>query len=249
MLNKDIFLSAIIPAYNEENYIVNTLKVISAKLDEIDLPYEIIVVNDGSTDLTLKHVKGFWRQAHFPLQLIEHKKNRGKGAALKTGILKSEGKYIFYTDVDLSVSMEMLDKFLKKLEEGYDVVIGSRKIKGAFVKKHQPYIREFLGKGYTYLSNLILNSNFSDFTCGLKAFRGKAARKLFSNLKVLNWSFDAEILYLTKKYKYKFCEVPVLWYNNPDTKVRLIRDIISSFIGLLKVRLNEIKNIYESDKL
>ncbi len=237
-------LSIVIPAYNEELRIGKTIKAVKDYLFLKGINFEFIFVNDGSRDKTVdiirKSLEGFREY-----KILSHEKNRGKGAAIKTGMLSASGDWILFMDSDLSTPIEELEKFIPFFSSSYTVIIGTRKAKGAMVEVRQNFFRENMGKVFTFLSNLILGTNYSDFTCGFKCFRKDASFKIFSSQKIENWSYDSEILFLAKKYGFQIIEIPVRWINDPNTKVRLIKDTIGSFMGLLRIRANNVLGRYE----
>ena len=141
--------------------------------------------------------------------------------------------------------MTELHKFQPHLEEKIDVVIGSRKTKGANVTKRQTALRQKLGEGFTILSNVMLGSGVSDFTCGFKAFRLDVAKKLFGNQKIDRWGYDSEIIFLARKYGFEIKEVPVTWENDERTKVNLFKDVYRSFADLVKIRYFDITGKYK----
>lgn len=236
-------LSIVIPAYNEENRIGPTIDAIFSYMESRKLQFQFIFVDDGSTDKTVEVIKD--RMAGFSdFKILSHKKNRGKGAAIKTGMLAADRDWVLFTDSDLSTPIEELDKFLKLAKEGYEVIAGSRKMPGAIVEKKQSFLRQNLGKAFTTISNVILGTNYSDFTCGFKLFKKSACKKIFSAQTIENYTYDSEILYLAKKYSIKFTHVPVRWINDPRTKVKLLRDIFGSLKGLFTIKLNEIRGVY-----
>ena len=231
------YLSFVIPAFNEDRRIGQSLERILSFFRAQSYPFEIIVVDDGSTDRTVEVVRGF--AASDPQLRVEPQpQNRGKGEAIRKGMLLAGGKYLFFSDADLSVPIEAVPDFLSRLEAGDDVAVGSRRIAGAVIEVHQPIHRELMGKVFTGLSNLILGLKLKDFTCGFKAFRRDAARELFSRQRLGGWSFDSEILYLAKSKGYRIAEVPVVWRNDEATKVRLGRDVVRSFVDLWNIRIN-----------
>jgi len=241
-MSNDPFLSLVIPAYNEEKRIGSSLAQIIAYFQRNGYSYELIVVDDGSTDRTVEIVKELIAGTQNGRLLCA--RHGGKGAAVRKGVLSAEGQYIFFTDADLSTPITELDKFLERLNKGHEIVIGSRKIAGANVEVHQSWLRESMGKVFTWLTNVILTKNLSDVTCGFKGFRRSVARKIFNRQQVNDWSFDAEILFLAQKYGYSIKEVPVRWRNDPATKVKLLQDTICSFLGLLKIRANDWRGKY-----
>jgi dolichyl-phosphate beta-glucosyltransferase len=206
--------------------------------------WEIVVVDDGSSDNSINIIKNLRNPK---INLISYKTNRGKGGALKEGVKNSRGKFIIFTDADLSVPIDTIDMFFKKLESGEsDIVIGTRKIRSAKVLTHQPWLRENLGKGFTFITKLITSVNASDFTCGFKGFSSGSAKKIFGHSLIARWAYDAEILFLAKKYGYTISEVPVTWINRKDTRVKLGNAIVTSFIDLIKIKLNNWSGKYEA---
>lgn len=239
-----IYLTVLIPCYNEGKIIEESLQEVYSFLSEQKYPWEIVVVDDGSSDNSVNVIKSLHL---FNINLVTYKKNRGKGGALKEGINNSRGKFIIFTDADLSVPISTVRELLEKLRSGKsEVVIGTRKIRSAKVLAHQPWLRENLGKGFTLITRLITAVRVSDFTCGFKGFSSGAARKIFSHSLISRWAYDAEILYLAKKYGFKISEVPVTWVNRKDTRVRLGNAIITSFVDLIKIKLNDWSGKYEN---
>ncbi len=229
---KSIYWSVIVPCYNEAKRINNLVEIVQ-HLRGLDKTWELIVVNDGSRNDTLTKLRVLNKK--FPFRLITYKTNRGKGYAVKTGMLKAVGKYRLFLDVDLSTPIAQMEKLNESIIR-YDVVIGTRKLKGAKVLVHQPLIREKLGVAFTFLSQLVLNTNISDFTCGFKSFSGEASERIFQKTRIYRWGFDSEVLFLAKKYGFSIKEVPVVWKNDDRTKVRFPNDIFNSFRELLAIR-------------
>lgn len=235
-------ISIILPVFNEEKRLKQGLEKALAYLSSQPYPFEVIVVNDGSTDTTSKTLQNFTNQPNF--KILNHEHNRGKGAAIRTGVAAAEGDFILFSDIDLSVPIETLASFLQKGESGYDIVIGSRRVAGAKTLTHQVSWRELMGHTFTKLSNLILGTSFADFTCGFKLFTKEAAKKIFSRQKIRNWAFDSEVLFLAKKFGFNVTQVPVEWSDVAGSKVRLPRDIIVSFLGLLKIKWYDLTGQY-----
>lgn len=231
------YLSLVIPAFNEDRRIGQSLDRILSFFRGQSYTFEIIVVDDGSTDRTIEVVRGF-AVSEPAIRVEPQPRNCGKGEAIRKGMLLAGGKYLFFSDADLSVPIEAVPDFLSRLEAGYEVAVGSRRIEGAVIEVHQPMHRELMGKVFTRVSNLILGLGLKDFTCGFKAFRRDAARDLFSRQRLGGWSFDSEILYLAKRKGYRVAEVPVVWRNDEATKVRLGRDVVRSFVDLWSIRIN-----------
>ncbi|MDP6685546.1 MAG: glycosyltransferase, partial [Candidatus Omnitrophota bacterium] len=179
-----------------------------------------------------------------PVSLVKLGKNCGKGKAVREGMLKAKGDWSLFMDADGSTSIQELEKFIPLIKQQKDIIIGTRKIKGSEIIEHQPFLREFFGKGFTWLSNIIVHAHVSDFTCGFKCFSKKATEVIFSKAVIDDWSFDAEILFIAQKLGYEIIEIPVKWKNDRSSKVRLIHDILNSLKGLFRIRLNAIKGIY-----
>lgn len=233
--NDGPYISLIIPAFNEEGRIGKSLERILDFFRSGPHSYELIVVDDGSQDRTVEIARQIAPEKN--VHVIQKGKNSGKGAAIQSGMIRARGKYTIFSDADLSVPIETLPLLVSELENGCDVAIGSRQKTGAVIEIHQSPYREFMGKVYTKLANRILGLRISDFTCGFKGFRGEVARDLFSRQRVFGWSFDAEILYLAKRKNYSVVEIPVRWRDDRRTKVKLWRDVFTSFFELLKIRL------------
>lgn len=229
-------LSIVIPVFNEENRLSKTF----AELKEFFKNYslrdtELIFVDDGSQDQTVNLIKQF--RAGCPVKLISYAPNRGKGYAVRQGMLAAKNDYVLMLDADMSTEFSELGNFLPRIEEGIPVIIGSRKKEGAKVARAQSWSRRKLGEGYTFLANLILGVWVSDFTCGFKCFSKEAAQKIFSRTAINRWSYDAEALFLARKFGFAIREIPVIWRNDDNTRVRLKKDILESLIDLLKIRL------------
>jgi len=236
--SKNPYLSVIIPLYNEEDRLKNAKKIYKY-LNRLNINYDVILVNDGSNDSTIQKLNKLLKS--FPFTLISYKNNQGKGFAIKKGMLKAKGKYILFIDIDLSTPIEEISKFLPHLGR-VDCIIGSRKTKGAKLNKRQVLFRELLGKGFTLLSQQMLNLQVSDFTCGFKCFSRKAARSIFAKQQIRRWGFDSEILFLAKKLGFRIKEIPVRWSNDPRTRVKFPKDLIESFVDLCRIRLNNFFN-------
>ena len=243
-------LTIVIPLYNEELRIINTFPIINEHLNKLiskfNIGVELIFINDGSTDKTKKVVFDLVKKrekTNYAAVVVSYKKNMGKGFALKKGFKKASGDYILFMDADLSTPLYHIEEFLAVLKDNSlhknTILIGSRKTKGSNVTKHQTFLRETLGKGFTLLSNLLLVWGITDFTCGFKMFPKKIGKHLFLLSKIHRWGFDSEILYLARKNKYPILELPVSWSNDSNTKVNLRRDIYLSLLDIFKIRFTK----------
>lgn len=237
-------LSVVIPVYNETGRLRRTLPQLLNYLHSLNYLYEIVIVDDGSSDGTCEIAREIL-QAEHGTQILTHAQNRGKGHAVRIGMLAAKGQYVLFTDADLSTPPMELDPFWQWLDAGYDVVIGSRKMAGANVERHQPRWRESLGKVFTWLTNRIATKGISDVTCGFKCFSHNAAQTLFGLSVLDDWSFDAEIIFLAQQKGYRIKQVPVSWHDEPGTKVRLWKDAVTSLLGLLRIRLNAMQGKYK----
>lgn len=237
-------VSVIIPAFNEERRLPATLGKIHTYFENKDCPYEVLVVDDGSTDNTAEQIRDYIKK-HNSTRLIRNGMNKGKGYSVKNGFLQANGEYLLFSDADLSTPIEEIDKFSAYLREGYDVAIGSRGLKESDIQVHQPWYREMMGKAFNILVRLLSIRDFKDTQCGFKCFTREAALEICKRQRMERFSFDVEMLYIAKKLGYKVKEVPVRWVNEPETRVKAIRDSANMFFDLLRIRLNDITRKYE----
>ena len=238
-------LSIVIPAYNEATRIGPTLLAAYEYFKELFPDHELLVVDDGSRDNTSGLVRQLQTEQIPTLRLLANGRNMGKGGALQHGMLAAKGDYLLFCDADQSTPFSEMEKFLPALKQNQPVIIGTRKSDGAEVIKHQPWLRETMGKGFTVLSRTMIGVKVSDFTCGFKLFSREAAQAIFSRQRVYDWSFDSEILHIAVKLGYSITVVPVTWINSEDTRVNLVRDTINSFKGLLRIRYYSSAGAYE----
>lgn len=231
-----VYLSIIIPAYNEEKRIGLTLSKICGFLKTKSYDYKVILVDDGSNDKTIFQAQNSELAKIGKLKIIKNVTNKGKGFSVKNGILNSAGEFVLFSDADLSTPIEETDKLFGYIKNGYDIVIGSRSIAGSDVKVHQPFYREKMGRIFNFLVNSLLMGGFNDTQCGFKLFKGNIARELGKELTISGFCFDVEMLYLAKKKGYRIAEIGVVWENSPQSKVRVINSSLAMFIDLLKIR-------------
>jgi dolichyl-phosphate beta-glucosyltransferase len=226
-------ISVIIPVYNEETRINCITKVINY-LDRRFSEFEIIVSDNGSTDDTVKIAQGF-ADVDNRIKVLKCK-SRGKGLAVREGILSSVGKLVLFTDVDLSTPIEEIDKLIHALEEGYDIVIASRWLPSSQILKRQLRIRETFGRLLNWIIQKVYLPGIFDTQCGFKLFRGGIARELFSEQKIDGFLFDVEILCRARKKGYKICEEPVHWINDESSKVSMIKHFPQIIIDLIRIK-------------
>ena len=237
-------LSVIIPCYNEQNRFQEGFNHYFQYLKRQKYLWELIFVNDGSTDNTLELIKLACQKSPL-VTFVSYSKNHGKGYAICQGVKKASGKQILFTDIDYSVPIKTIESFFKYFEKGFDCVIGSRRVKGARILIRQPKLREFLGKGFTQLVRILIDSKIKDSTCGFKAFESKVAKKIFGKITIYDWAFDAEILFICKRNNIKYIQAPVAWEDKRGSKVSPIKDVFNSLLGLIKIRINDLKNQYQ----
>jgi len=231
------YLSIVIPAYNEGQRIARTLSRIYDFLKTKKYDYEIIVVDDGSSDDTVSKARESLFSKEGRLRVVSSGVNIGKGRAIKNGILKSSGELILFSDADLSTPIEEINRLLAYMEKGSDAVIGSRNTAGSKVMIHQPWYRELMGKTFNLFVKYLLIKDFNDTQCGFKLFRGSVARDIAGLMKIDGFAFDVEMLYIAKLKGYKIVEVGVCWKNSADSKVRLFRSPASMFLDLFRIKI------------
>lgn len=237
-----IKLSVIVPCYNEEKRFKAGFEHFYKFLTKTKFKWELIFVNDGSKDKTLNLM---WAESkkNNKIRVITYESNKGKGFAISKGVGTANGEIVLFSDIDNSVDISTVNSFFKYFNDA-DVVIGSRRLTNSKILKRQKPLRELLGRGFTLLVKIIVNWQIKDATCGFKAFKREAAKKLFKKISIYNWSFDAEILFLCKKYKMRVAQVPVVWTDVKGSKVSITKDIAGSLYGLLQIRLNDFNNKY-----
>jgi dolichyl-phosphate beta-glucosyltransferase len=236
-------LSVIIPAYNEENHIAETLMDVSKYLQKQDYVSEIIVVDDGSKDKTAEIAKKMEGVIHF-LRVIENKKNQGKGAVVKQGMLGAQGQYCIYVDADNAISINQIENFWPYIKEGYEVVIGSIEVPGAVKEEKYVFYRKILGKFSKYLIRALTIWSIHDTQRAFKLFSQEATKKIFPRQTIMRWGFDIEILVIAKKLGYKIKELPVRWINPAGGRVNFL-SYLRTLRELLQIKFNLIKGKYD----
>jgi len=208
-----MYLSIIVPAYNEAERVPKTLLAMDAYLSKMNYPYEIIVVNDGSRDTTGEVVAKTAKIVK-NLKLIDIKENHGKGSVVRVGMLAAKGDIRLFMDADNSTSVDQVEAMLPFFKEGYDVVIGSRTVAGAKLEPAEPFYRQLIGKTLNLIIQALLLPGIWDTQCGFKAYTAEATEEIFTVSKITTWGFDMETLALAKKFGCKIKEVPVHWVND-----------------------------------
>jgi dolichyl-phosphate beta-glucosyltransferase len=238
-----MYLSVIIPAYNEEQRLAETLRVIHAYLRRQRYQAEIIVVDDGSQDGTASIVRAF-NGCLPPIYLLQNGRNRGKGFSVRQGFLRARGEYLLFSDADLSTPIEEVEKLFAVLREPCDIAIGSRALRGSCVEVHQPWYREHMGRLFNVFVQALAVPGIWDTQCGFKCFRREAALAICQRMAAEGFGFDVEMLYLARRLGYRVREVPVVWRNSPQTRVRVWRDSVAMMGDLLRVRWNDLRARY-----
>lgn len=227
------FLSIIIPAHNEERRLPSAFEKIDSFLKKQRYTYEVVVVENGSHDKTSEITRNFAKN-HKYIKLLEVK-TRGKGLAVKQGMLAAKGQFRFICDADLSMPIEEIVKFLPPNVKDEDVIIGVREGTGA-KRIGEPWKRHFMGRVFNLIIKLTILPEFEDTQCGFKMFTAEAAEKLFSIQKLNGIGFDIELIYLAKKFGYKIKEVPITWYYNADSRMKLVQDSLKALVEIWEIR-------------
>lgn len=240
------FLSIVIPAYNEEKRIGRTLEGTFEYLSTQSYDYEVLVVNDGSRDGTAEKVQEFARQASGRLRLIENPGNRGKGYAVRNGMLQASGEIALFYDADLATPTSEIAKVVEPISENrYDVVFGSRALDRTLIGTHQSIMREAIGRGGNLIQYALTGLNFKDTQCGFKAFRRQAAQSVFPLQQIDGFGFDPEILFIAKKQGWRLLETPVRWNHVEGSKVNPIGSPIKVLMEVSTIRWNDLMGKYD----
>lgn len=247
-------VSVVIPAYNEERRLPQTLARVNDYFQSQSYATEILVVDDGSSDGTAQIVQEFVR-VHPRVRLIQND-HRGKGYTVRTGMLAARGHIVLFSDADLSTPIEEIEKLMPWFERGYEIVIGSREGLGAQRIK-EPFYRHIMGRVFNFIVQMLTVRGIQDTQCGFKAFREDAARDVFARMQLYGdnskpvrggmvTAFDVEVLFIGSKSGYRIKEVPVQWRYGTETKVNPLKDSYRNFRDVLMVRWNDMRGMYES---
>lgn len=238
-----MFLSVIIPARNEERRLGATLDSVEKYLRKQNYNAEIIVVADNCQDKTKTIAENFDNNFR-NIKILELKDGQGgKGAAVRAGIMQSQGKFVLFMDADNATRIHELNCFLPYLEKDYEVVIGSRAIKGSRIMIRQPLWREFSGKIGNLIIRILILPGIYDTQCGFKIFRQEAAKRIFEKQTIFGWGFDVEILVLARYFKFAIKEMPIAWHNSYDSRVSR-GDYLKTLREIFKIRRNLRQKVY-----
>ncbi len=240
---KNFSLSVIVPVYNEVQIIKESVSKIFQYLKTNFSDFEIIIVDDGSSDGTYNIALGLSDKIKH-LKVIRNDNNYGKGYSIRRGIFASNFDYILFIDADLSTPIEELDKFTTCLTEGADILVGSRKHKDSQILRPQFFLRRNMGRIFNLLVQVFLFKGAGDVMCGFKLFKRKAALDLFKRQTVNRFCFDAEILYIAKNLGYSIKKIPVKWSDGAKTSVVLCKDAPRAFLDLLFIKKNYLQGLY-----
>lgn len=233
-------LSFVIPAYNEERRIRDTLVRAEAYLREQPYEWEIVLVDDGSGDATVETAR-----AAFPgVRVIAYRPNRGKGHAVRTGMLEARGAFRVFSDADGSTPIEELEKFWPRFETGADVVIGSRTLPDADVQVRQTWRRQTMGRVFNLFVQALAVRGIPDTQCGFKGFTAAAAQAVFPRQTIERFAFDVEILYIARKLGLRIDQVGVRWLNSPDSSVDAVVDSSRMLAELITIRMKDLRGRY-----
>jgi dolichyl-phosphate beta-glucosyltransferase len=237
------FLSIILPVHNEELRLSPALEKIDAFMRHQDYSVEVILVENGSSDKTLAVANSFIPK--IPYMRIIQENARGKGLAVRRGMLEAQGEYRIFCDIDFSMPVEEINKFIPPSIPQMDVAIASREARGA-VRYNEPELRHFIGRGFNALVRFFALPGLQDSQCGFKCFRGEVAEHIFPLQTIDGWTFDVEVLFIARRMGYTIQEVPIPWYYNTDSKIRVFKDSVQMFLDLITIRLNGWRGVYDA---
>lgn len=245
-MSSNPFLSIIIPAFNEAQRLPSTLEQVVAFLKDQPYASEIIIVDNASQDNTFQVINEFTdrhNSADLPLIVLQEPQ-KGKGAAVKKGILAAGGEFRFMCDADLSMPVSEINRFLPPTLENFDIAIASREAPGA-VRYNEPAYRHLVGRIFNSLIRFLALPELNDTQCGFKCFRAAVAEDLFPRMTITGWSFDVEILYIALKRGYQIVEIPIPWDYNPHSQISVFGDSLQMALDIFKIRMGNRNTKYE----
>jgi glycosyltransferase involved in cell wall biosynthesis len=229
-------ISIVVPAFNESGRLGASLVQVCDFVRRAPLAFEVIIVDDGSTDGTADIVRRFEGDG---IRLIQNRENRGKGYSVRNGVLNATGTYVLFTDADLSTPIDELNRLYDiASRDGVDIVIGSRAIDRRYIERHQPRVRELGGIVFNRIVRMVLRLDVYDTQCGFKLFHRDRTRLIFEQLRTERFAFDPEILFLSARRGLSMREVPVRWRHSDETKVRIVREGLRTLADLVRIRWN-----------
>ena len=237
--------SIIIPAYNESGRLRPTLDEVLRYAAARQWDVEVLVVDDGSRDDTAEIIREYSR-SHPQVRLVQNPGNRGKGYSVCNGMLHAQGDIRLFSDADLSSPIAEAEKLFAAIDAGADIAIGSRWLRAELQKERQPIYRQLLGRIFNLLLRVVLGLHFKDTQCGFKAFRAKAASRVFPLQKIQRWGFDPEILFLARKMGFQTVEIPVAWAHSEGTRLHPFRDGFHMFWDVIHIRWNHLTGAYNA---
>ncbi len=245
-------LSIVIPAYNEEERLGKSLSETFDYLAAQDYTSEIIVVDDGSRDRTVEIANSFQARANAKtkLMVLKNPGNRGKGYAVRNGMLHASGEIHLFFDADLATPLDQIPKILQPiLNNEFDVVFGSRALSEAVIEVEQSFLRQLRGRGGNLLIRMLTGMNIKDTQCGFKAFRRQASQSVFPLQQIDGFGFDPEILFIANKQGWRWKETPVVWRHVEGSKVTMFSATVSVLTEVFKIRWNDLTGKYDPQKV
>jgi len=235
------FLSIVIPAFNEEKRLPSTLEQVYSYIKDQPFECEVLIVENGSKDATFEIALEF-SERHEQFHVLEAE--RGKGQAVRRGMLEAKGEYCFMCDVDLSMPIAEISRFIPPALTSFDLAIGSREAEGA-MRYDEPAYRHLGGRLINFLIRLLALPGMHDTQCGFKCFHFSVVRDLFEHQTMGGWSFDIELLYIARLRGYRIVDVPIPWYFNPESKLNVLQDAFRMARDIMKIRQNASRGVYE----
>jgi dolichyl-phosphate beta-glucosyltransferase len=239
----DTFFSIVIPCYNEAARIVVTLTEIFHHLSELKYSYEVIIVNDGGTDQTQEVLVSAFKN-NSNLKYVSYEKNKGKGHAVRYGVMHAKGDLVMFLDADGATPIDEFRKLYEAIGKGADVAIGSRAMDTSQVKLEAKWYRILLGRIFNAFVNVLCVPGIRDTQCGFKLFTRKAADLIFSRQYIDGFAFDCELLHIAKKHGLVIKEIPVNWKNVEGSKVNLLIDPLYMFLEIVRIRIRSLRGAY-----